>query len=288
MDMGLAGKKAIILGGSRGIGWYTADLMRDEGAEIAICARGAEGVQEAVEKLQAKGQGPVFGRAANLEDGEETQAFVRDAIAALGGVDILIHNASGFDMEGDEDGWKRSFEVDIMAGVRAVEEAIPALEESDAASITLIGSMASKFFLAAGHLMVRPRPPCGPMPMSLPKAWAVSKSAPMLFRLGPFTSPAGRGTSAKKKCRIFTVVLKNLSHLADWARGKNWPVLSPLSPAPQVCGSMPPISLQMVGRWQLSTRTGHDRKETSARFGLRNGHAAGAEIAVSRQGLCGG
>jgi 3-oxoacyl-[acyl-carrier protein] reductase len=146
MDMGLAGKKAIILGGSRGIGWYTADLMRDEGAEIAICARGAEGVQEAVEKLQAKGQGPVFGRAANLEDGEETQAFVRDAIAALGGVDILIHNASGFDMEGDEDGWKRSFEVDIMAGVRAVEEAIPALEESDAASITLIGSMASKFF----------------------------------------------------------------------------------------------------------------------------------------------
>ena len=66
MDMGLAGKKAIILGGSWGIGWYTADLMREEGAEIAICARGAEGVQEAVEKLQAKGGGTVFGRAANL------------------------------------------------------------------------------------------------------------------------------------------------------------------------------------------------------------------------------
>jgi 3-oxoacyl-[acyl-carrier protein] reductase len=146
MDLGLQGKKAIILGGSRGIGRYTAELMRREGASVAICARGAEGVAEAGEALQAMGDGTVFAQAANLEDGEETRAFVRAAIDALGGVDILIHNASGFDMTGDEAGWERSFQVDMMAGVRAVEEATPALEESDAASITLIGSMASKQF----------------------------------------------------------------------------------------------------------------------------------------------
>ena len=146
MDLGIAGKKAIILGGSRGIGRYTAELMRREGASVAICARGADGVVEAVDALQAMGDGTVFGEPADLSDGEATRAFVRKAIAALGGVDMLIHNASGFDMAGDEDGWMRSFQVDMMAGVRAVEEATPALEESDCASITFIGSMASKFY----------------------------------------------------------------------------------------------------------------------------------------------
>ena len=146
MDLGISGKKAIILGGSRGIGWYTAKLMREEGASVAICARGAEGVASAVDDLNQIGDGQAFGEAANLADGDETRAFVRSAIDALGGVDMLIHNASGFDMTGDDEGWKRSFDVDMMAGVRAVEEAMPALEESDAASITLIGSMASKFF----------------------------------------------------------------------------------------------------------------------------------------------
>jgi len=146
MDLGLNGKKVIILGGSRGIGRYTAELMRREGASVAICARGAEGVQEAGEALQAMGEGTVFAQAADLESGEETKAFVQAAIEALGGVDILVHNASGFDQVGDEAGWERSFRVDMMAGVLAVEEAIPALEESDAASITFVGSMASKYF----------------------------------------------------------------------------------------------------------------------------------------------
>jgi len=146
MDLGLKGKKAIILGGSRGIGRFTAELMRREGASVAICARGAEGVEEARAALQAMGEGTVFAQAADLEDGEATKAFVRAAIEALGGVDILVHNASGFDMEGDEAGWERSFRVDMMAGVVAVEEAIPALEESDSASITFVGSMASGYF----------------------------------------------------------------------------------------------------------------------------------------------
>jgi 3-oxoacyl-[acyl-carrier protein] reductase len=146
MELGLNGKKVIILGGSRGIGRYTAELMRREGASVAICARGAEGVQEAGEALQTMGAGTVFAQAADLADGEQTKAFVRAAIEALGGVDILVHNASAVDQSGDEAGWERSFRVDMMAGVVAVEEALPALEESDAACITFVGSMASKFF----------------------------------------------------------------------------------------------------------------------------------------------
>jgi 3-oxoacyl-[acyl-carrier protein] reductase len=145
MDLNVKGLKAIILGGSRGIGRYTAELLASEGCDIAICARGADDVEKAKDELQ-KHDVNVFGAAANLEDGDATRAFVRDAVEALGGVDMLIHNASGFDMKGDEEGWRRSFEVDMMAGVRAVEEAMPALEKSAHASITFTGSMASKFY----------------------------------------------------------------------------------------------------------------------------------------------
>lgn len=146
MDLGLNGKRALILGGSRGIGWYTAKLLAEEGCAVALCARNAEGVTQAVDSLSKVASGSHFGAVADLMDGDATRGFVREAIAALGGLDLLIHNASGFDSAGDEEGWARSFQVDVMAGVRAVEEALPALTESDSASITFIGSMASKFY----------------------------------------------------------------------------------------------------------------------------------------------
>jgi len=156
MDLGLEGKRAIILGGSRGIGWYTALLLKQEGAAVAICARGEEGVQEAVRELAQIGNAPVFGQSADLTDAEATRGFVRAAIEALGGVDILIHNASGFGVGGGEEDWQRSFEVDIMAGVRAVDEALPALQESGHGSIVFVGSMAS------GYHFGRPPSPYGP------------------------------------------------------------------------------------------------------------------------------
>jgi NAD(P)-dependent dehydrogenase (short-subunit alcohol dehydrogenase family) len=146
MDLGLGGKRAMILGGSRGIGWYTARLLAEEGCSVALCARGADGVSQAIETLGGTTSGNHFGAAADLSDGHATREFVSKAIAELGGLDLLIHSASGFDSIGDEEGWARSFQVDMMAPVRAVEEALPALKESDAASITFIGSMASKYY----------------------------------------------------------------------------------------------------------------------------------------------
>ena len=146
MQLGLDGKRALILGGSRGIGWFTAKLLAEEGCSVALCARNLDGVTQAIDALSKETGGNHFGAAADLMEGEATRQFVRDAIGALGGLDLLIHNASGFDSAGDEEGWARSFQVDVMAGVRAVEEALSALKESDAASITFIGSMASKFY----------------------------------------------------------------------------------------------------------------------------------------------
>lgn len=146
MDLGLDGKRALVLGGSRGIGWFTANRLAEEGCSVALCARDAEGVSLAIERLSAGSSRDHFGKPVDLEDGDATKAFVREAVDALGGLDLLIHNASGFDLKGDEAGWARSFRVDIMAGVSAVEEALPALKASDAASIVFVGSMASKYY----------------------------------------------------------------------------------------------------------------------------------------------
>lgn len=146
MDLGLQGLRAVILGGSRGIGWYTADLLASEGAQVALCARGADGVAAAVNSLPVVGHGEHFGEAHDLMEPEAPARFLRSACEHLGGLDLLIHNASGFDQRGDEDGWQRSFQIDMMAGVRAVEAGIEALRASRAPSITFIGSMASKFY----------------------------------------------------------------------------------------------------------------------------------------------
>lgn len=157
MDLGLEGKRALVLGGSRGIGWYTAQLLKQEGAAVAICARGEQRVQEAVQELEAIGSAQAFGQSADLADADATRAFVTSAIEALGGADILIHNASGFGVSDSEEDWQRSFQVDIMAGVRAVDEALPALQESGHGSIVFVGSMASKYHFG------RPPSPYGPV-----------------------------------------------------------------------------------------------------------------------------
>ncbi len=145
MDLGLSGKRAIILGGSRGIGWYTAELLKTEGCSVALCARDEKGVESAVQRLDAIGTAQTFGQAADLADEASTRGFVRSAIDALNGVDILIHNASGFGVGDSEEDWHRSFEVDIMAGVRSVNEALPDLQASGNASVLFVGSMASKY-----------------------------------------------------------------------------------------------------------------------------------------------
>ena len=115
----------------------------DEGASIAICGRDPERLEAARAELAARADGTVHAATADLANPDSTRAFVAGAVEALGGLDILIHNATGQSGQ-DAEGWQGTFDVDVMAGVHAVEAAQPALEESDAASIIFIGSTASK------------------------------------------------------------------------------------------------------------------------------------------------
>lgn len=141
MDLGLKGKKAIVTGGSRGIGRAIATQLADEGVAVAICARKAEGLQEAAEALRAKGV-TVFTKTVDVGNGPEYKAFIAEAAESLGGLDIFIHNVSAMVGQGEQ-GWERSFQLDLMGAVRGVEAAQPFLEKSQAGSIIFIGTTAA-------------------------------------------------------------------------------------------------------------------------------------------------
>lgn len=141
MDMNLAGMKAIVTGGTRGIGRATAEQLATEGCHVAICARNTEQIDEAVVALAAKGV-KAWGAAADVSDTTALRRWVAAAVEALGGLDIYIANVSALGSASDEAGWRKSFEVDVLGTVIGIEAALPSLERSPAGAIVVIGTTA--------------------------------------------------------------------------------------------------------------------------------------------------
>lgn len=142
MDLGLKGKKAIITGGTRGIGRRVVNLLVEEGCDVALCARNGDVVKETVEALSGKGA-KVIGDAVDVKDAEAYKAWIGKAAEALGGADILIPNVSAGGGMGGEEFWYNAFEIDVMGTVRAVEAAMPDLEKSGNAAIVMISTTAA-------------------------------------------------------------------------------------------------------------------------------------------------
>jgi 3-oxoacyl-[acyl-carrier protein] reductase len=145
MDLQLKGRKAIITGGSKGIGRASADLLAEEGCSVAICARTAGEVDAAVAELKGKGV-KAFGQSVDVRDKAALEGWVKKAADQLGGVDIAVANVSALDMDRGEVAWKNEFEIDMMHTVRTVEAALPFLEKSDAGSIVVISSVSGLEF----------------------------------------------------------------------------------------------------------------------------------------------
>jgi len=143
MDLGLKGLRAVVSGGTKGIGRATAELLADEGAAVAICARDGAAVEETTADLQKRGVS-AFGQALDVSEATGLKTWIESAAGELGGIDIVIANVSALAINNDEDSWRQGFEIDLMHSVRMVEAAMPWLEKSDAASIVTVSSVSGR------------------------------------------------------------------------------------------------------------------------------------------------
>ena len=136
MEISFKEKKVLVGGASRGIGRSIALAFAGSGADVAICARGPEGVRAVEAELRQHGT-KVFGMACDLGDESQVTGFVNDAAKALGGIDVLVNNASGIGMKDDESGWAASVNIDLLGTARATRAAIPFLEQSKGSIINI-------------------------------------------------------------------------------------------------------------------------------------------------------
>ena len=151
MDLGLAGRRAIVTGGSKGLGLAIAAELLGEGAAVAICSRNTAELDDAAAALakQAGDSAQIAALACDVTDPEQVTAFVDGAAAALGGVDILVNNAGGarpgrFAALTDDD-WQADTEVKLFSQIRCIRAALPHLRESAAPRIININAIYARY-----------------------------------------------------------------------------------------------------------------------------------------------
>lgn len=129
MSFDFTGRKVVICGGSRGIGRAIALGMAAAGAAVSICARGAETLEATRQEIASFGH-TAHAASVDLGNQDAIKTYIAEAAAALGGIDVLVNNASAFGSADDEASWMASLAVDMLAIVHATHAALPFLQES--------------------------------------------------------------------------------------------------------------------------------------------------------------
>ena len=142
MDLGLRGKKAMVTGGTRGIGRATAERLATEGADVAICARNADEVAATVSALQDMG---VQATGTNVDVGDELalKSWIGQAASELGGLDVVVANVSALAGDDTAAAWHDAFDIDMMGTIHTIDGALPHLEKSETGAIVAISSVSA-------------------------------------------------------------------------------------------------------------------------------------------------
>jgi 3-oxoacyl-[acyl-carrier protein] reductase len=148
MELGLTGRRAVVTGGSKGIGLAVATELAREGAAVSICARDAEEVAAAAAQLRDLG-GTVHDQVVDVTDPEQVTGYIAAAAEALGGIDVLVNNAGAahpgtFSTLTDED-WHGDLDVKLFSQIRCTRAALPHLRRSPAPRVININAVYAKY-----------------------------------------------------------------------------------------------------------------------------------------------
>ena len=144
MKLGLEGRRALVTGGSKGLGEAIARELVSEGARVAICSRNEDEVQATAEAI-----GVAHAQVADVTDPEQVRDFVGRSAAALGGVDFLVNNAGGahpgnFETLNDKD-WAADYDVKVFSLIRCCREVLPHMRAVGGGRIVNIGAVYSRY-----------------------------------------------------------------------------------------------------------------------------------------------
>jgi NAD(P)-dependent dehydrogenase (short-subunit alcohol dehydrogenase family) len=146
MELELAGKVAIVTGGSKGIGLAVATRLLREGASVLICARGQAALDQAAAAAKPFGEGRLVAYAADMTDGEAIRKTVARCLDVFGKLDILVNNAGsarrGNFMELSDEAWLQDWQLKFFGFVRMSREALPHLEKTKGVIVNIIGAAA--------------------------------------------------------------------------------------------------------------------------------------------------
>ena len=147
MDLKLAGKVAVVTGGSRGLGFASARSLAAEGCHVAICARGAERLEEAAKSSAwcRTGGADVVPVQPTCEAGGRDAASSTRRSTRFGGLDILVNNVGlgrgGSLEETSDDAWHEALDQTLFPAIRASRAALPHLRRRGGGAIVIISSI---------------------------------------------------------------------------------------------------------------------------------------------------
>jgi len=148
MDLGLAGKAALVGGASRGIGKAVAMALAREGCRVGIGARGREGLEAAAAEIAGATGSEVLPVVCDMSRYDDIRRFVAETVSRFGGLDIVVNNAGGpplgpFEAHSEE-AWQAAVDQNFLSVVRTVREALPHLRKRGGGRIINITSVAVK------------------------------------------------------------------------------------------------------------------------------------------------